>query len=379
MGKYDLAIAECSKAIRLDPLAWEAYLTRATAYRAIKDYERAIADASEAIRQAPTNKWLHYIRGEIYRETGKHDLAIADCTEAIRLDPTLYGAYANRAEACLALENYDQALTDCAELIRLAPADNSCGYQIRAKLYTRLGDNEKAVADARQVIKLTPKNPAGWLTLLDLELARGASVESVQALVAEAETALDGPVALEIVFQQAAWDLWSSRQGDYEETCREIAAQYADSTETTTLYLVARTAAVTKRPVVDTEQLVKMASRVVEGDQSAWYQHTLALCLLRDGRADAAIKRFHQSLEQTWSGAPANWLGLALAHAAAQHDSEAQEWLRKAQDWFRENPLDLTSTLHPHDRIECQLLLREAEERIGPNVSTKDNDTTEMP
>ncbi len=104
-------------------------------------------------------------------------------------------------------------------------------------------------------------------------------------------------------------------------------------------------------------------------------------CLLRDGQPDAAIECFNQSLGQRWTGAPVNWLGLAIAHAADGRRSQAQEWLGKAQQWFEQNPLDPTSPLPPTDRIECQLLLREAEELIErkSSIETEDNGMEETP
>jgi Flp pilus assembly protein TadD len=116
-----------------------------------------------------------------------------------------------------------------------------------------------------------------------------------------------------------------------------------------------------------------MASRVVEPQPQPWREHTLGLCLLRDGQADAAIERFHSSLDKkSWdNGVQANWLGLAIAHAAGGRVSEARDWLRKAEEWFAQNPLDPASELYPVDRIECELLLREAERLLETSEEEK--------
>jgi tetratricopeptide (TPR) repeat protein len=130
--------------------------------------------------------------------------------------------------------------------------------------------------------------------------------------------------------------------------------------------------------VVETKQLVDMATRAVEADTTAWRQHTLGLCLLRDGQADTAIEWFNRSLTENWPGAPVNWLGLAIAHSAGGRDSQAQDWLKKAQEWFGQNPLDPTSELPPTDRIECQLLLREAEQLLGEPEQEKHDTAREQ-
>jgi Flp pilus assembly protein TadD len=171
-----------------------------------------------------------------------------------------------------------------------------------------------------------------------------------------------------------------NRRAEYEKICREAASKYADTENLSELDLVARAAALTNEPVLETEQLVEMASRVVEAQPQPWREHTLGLCLLRDGQADAAIERFKSSLDKkSWdNGMQANWLGLAIAHAASGRVSEARDWLRKAQEWFAQNPLSPASELHPVDRIECQLLLREAEQLLGKSEQKKHDTESEQ-
>jgi tetratricopeptide (TPR) repeat protein len=54
-GDFDSAIAEFTKAIRLDPAAAAAYNNRGFAYRRKRDYDRAIADFTDAVKLAPDN------------------------------------------------------------------------------------------------------------------------------------------------------------------------------------------------------------------------------------------------------------------------------------------------------------------------------------
>ena len=243
------------------------------------------------------------------------------------------------------------------------------------------GKLDEAIACYRQAIEVEPKNVSAWLKFLDVQLLGDASAETAQSLVAEAEAALGRPAALEVLYQHSAWNLSSNRQAEYESNCREIAAQFAESTDPRTLHLVARVGALANDPAIETEQLVQMARRSVEASPAPWHQHTLGLCLLRDRQEQAAIEQFNRSLAQTWGGAPLNWLGLAIAHSADGRVSESQEWLKKAQDWIGQNPLDSKSKLHPHDRIACQLLLREAEQLIGQasKSSTEDHDLEKRP
>jgi tetratricopeptide (TPR) repeat protein len=86
-GDYDRAIADASKAIRLEPRYAPSYVTRGEAYRMKGEYDRAIADASEAIRLEPKSPFAYRVKGTACRQKGDFSSAITDLTEALRLDP----------------------------------------------------------------------------------------------------------------------------------------------------------------------------------------------------------------------------------------------------------------------------------------------------
>jgi tetratricopeptide (TPR) repeat protein len=54
-GDYDQAIADCTRAIRLDPNYADAYSNRGAAYVIKGNYGRAIADWEAALRINPNN------------------------------------------------------------------------------------------------------------------------------------------------------------------------------------------------------------------------------------------------------------------------------------------------------------------------------------
>jgi tetratricopeptide (TPR) repeat protein len=87
---YDLAIAECSRAIEIDPGYTLAYLTRISAHMERKDYDRVIAECSEAIdgrlEKRASNITDYYSRralAHLYKS--EHERAIADSTKALEL------------------------------------------------------------------------------------------------------------------------------------------------------------------------------------------------------------------------------------------------------------------------------------------------------
>jgi tetratricopeptide (TPR) repeat protein len=58
-GKYEKAVAEFTRAIKLDPNYADAYSNRGNAYAAIGQYDLAIADHNKAIELDPEEAFLY--------------------------------------------------------------------------------------------------------------------------------------------------------------------------------------------------------------------------------------------------------------------------------------------------------------------------------
>jgi esterase/lipase superfamily enzyme len=87
-----------------------AYMNRALAYKQAQQVDLAIADYSKAIELQPNFALAFIRRGALYVETGKYDLAIQDLTQALQLEPNSLDAYRYRAQAYRA-----KGLTSSAE------------------------------------------------------------------------------------------------------------------------------------------------------------------------------------------------------------------------------------------------------------------------
>jgi len=77
----------------------EEYVWRAYAYNSKGQYDLAIAECSKAIELAPNLADAYAQRAYAYNRKGQYNLAIADCGKAIELAPNLADAYAQRAYA----------------------------------------------------------------------------------------------------------------------------------------------------------------------------------------------------------------------------------------------------------------------------------------
>ena len=101
---YDHAIADCSKAIEIDPNSVVSYSNRGFAYNGKGMYDHAIADCSKAIEIDPNYSSAYNTRGVVYIGKEEYDLAIADFDKCISLNPSYMIARENRAVAILLKE-----------------------------------------------------------------------------------------------------------------------------------------------------------------------------------------------------------------------------------------------------------------------------------
>ena len=117
----DRQLRGCTAYIRLGKGSPEnlatAYLNRANVYAQRTKYDLAFADYSAALVLDPSNPLIPYNRGNAYFDTRQYERAIADFSRAIVLDGSFALAYFNRGlaqeelgDTAAATENYRRAL-----------------------------------------------------------------------------------------------------------------------------------------------------------------------------------------------------------------------------------------------------------------------------
>lgn len=112
--------------------------------------------------------------------------------QAADLDPTLSEARTALAEIALyVLDDQQQAEAEGLAAVRINP-DNLGARRILSRVYTlrsRLGDEgfdrpsaDKAVAELRELIRLSPRDAEAWALLAEFHLRQGRDAEAVEAL-----------------------------------------------------------------------------------------------------------------------------------------------------------------------------------------------------
>ncbi|KAI8593966.1 hypothetical protein BDZ88DRAFT_3091 [Geranomyces variabilis] len=141
----DQGIVDLSKAIKLDPDYFEAYITRASYYQMQGDYQLAIEDCTEALRVEPTSIRAYLLRGACNCKLLQFDIALADFGQAINIDRTSHYAFYNRAVTYQLMHDYENAVKDYSIVMLLYNDSNA--YRNRGLIYWEQGDTENALLD----------------------------------------------------------------------------------------------------------------------------------------------------------------------------------------------------------------------------------------
>jgi tetratricopeptide (TPR) repeat protein len=121
--------------------------------------DRALNDFTEAVRASSKAGGSLLNRSRIYNQRHEYDRAIADVNQAFEAGLSDYGkrvGYNERGYAYQAKGDNDRAIADYAESIRLDP-DNSFALTARGNAYFAKGDFDRAIADYDRVIALDPE------------------------------------------------------------------------------------------------------------------------------------------------------------------------------------------------------------------------------
>jgi tetratricopeptide (TPR) repeat protein len=164
-GDYDVAIAQYSAALQ-KPL-WNqqkalVYTNRGHAYNSKRQFADAIADHTKAIRLNPRLSYAFAARGYAYFERGELDKALVDFTESIRLDPNSDSAYYNRGLLRDRRGEFPDALTDFDEAVRCSP-ERADRLVARALCYLAMNDFDRALASFDGAIAAEPGNAMPYL------------------------------------------------------------------------------------------------------------------------------------------------------------------------------------------------------------------------
>jgi tetratricopeptide (TPR) repeat protein len=149
-GDYNQAVSDCGRATKLTPNVAINFYNRGRSYGAMKD-DRALADFTRAIKINPKHDESYRERAEIYVERRQFDKAICDYTKAINIDPKDANYYNGRAWAYFKASKAALGLPDAQRALELRP-DDANALDTRGHIYEALGKRDEAIADFRKAL-----------------------------------------------------------------------------------------------------------------------------------------------------------------------------------------------------------------------------------
>ncbi len=181
-GRRDEAVAQLDAAVALEPGLAFLYRLRARLHLEGKDFDAALQDAGRAIAaevqsgSAPTLARDYVEKGRVLYLCRRYGEAVAACDEALKLRPNFAPAHLQRADAALRLGQYREAADSLDAYLKNGGKPQAGVYQARAVARAELGDPAGAIEDCTVALTLKPDDPdAIRLTRGWAYLGRGAA------------------------------------------------------------------------------------------------------------------------------------------------------------------------------------------------------------
>jgi tetratricopeptide (TPR) repeat protein len=201
---YDRALHDFGEAIRIDSTFAKAFANRGAVYGAKQDFDRAIDDFTRVLALEPRSANAFADRAGMHRLNGEHDEAIRDYSEAIRINPAFGDAILNRGITLAGTSRCADAIADFTRAIELSESEpgtgtgtrnagtaialvdrgvcrekagrddlalqdysahleieprSHYGLELRAALYFRARQYDRALADFAQALVVNPSSP----------------------------------------------------------------------------------------------------------------------------------------------------------------------------------------------------------------------------
>lgn len=150
----EMAIEDCTQALRHDPELTGSYSIRAAAKSYLGRHDEALADFERVLRVNPRDFWALSRRGQTYWVMGRFDEALADLDRAIDIEPASAWTISQRAETYRLTKRYDKALADFDRAVDLDMEGDAWTIGGRGQTLIEVRRYDEALADFNRAIEL---------------------------------------------------------------------------------------------------------------------------------------------------------------------------------------------------------------------------------
>ena len=159
-GKYEAAVKELERALKIEPLNSDAHRLIADAYIKLNKLSYAEETYRKAIELKP-GYWDNYYRlGLFYLRTGSLDKAEKYLQKAVELSPLNYRLYRDLGTAYFLMERFQKAISAYSRSIDIEP--NSASYSNLGVLYSDQKDYRKASKNFEKALELNNRQYVLW-------------------------------------------------------------------------------------------------------------------------------------------------------------------------------------------------------------------------
>jgi WD40 repeat protein/tetratricopeptide (TPR) repeat protein/tRNA A-37 threonylcarbamoyl transferase component Bud32 len=233
-------------------------------------------------------------------------------------------------------------------------------YTRRGRLYLRLGQGDKAVADFSRVIERAPRDAAAWSDRADALAGLGQWERAGADLRKAIELA---PEDWRQWNRLASVSLAAGNADGYRTACETLLQTLDKTPNLLDAAIMARTLVLAPSAVADATQPLRVVEKSVAAfSKNHPYFGILGAALYRAGKYDAAVQRLGETIAAPGQrGQAGDLLFLAMAqHRLGRHD-EARKSLDKALSSMDEKAV---AGLGWESRVEWDVVRREAEALI---------------
>lgn len=196
--EYKKAIKECTKSIERtkDDKKRALYFgLRGYAYLGNGQIDLSLADCTKALDIDPKDISVHITCGRAYAGKGEYDMAIEYINRAIEMNQGKYQGHASnafyeRGNAYMGKKQFDLAILDYSKAIELKP-HSARFYNARGAIYALKGENEKANSDFRKAITVNPQFLTSYYNMARLFSRKGNTNDACRFLMKATDLGYD--------------------------------------------------------------------------------------------------------------------------------------------------------------------------------------------
>ncbi|MEN8191342.1 MAG: tetratricopeptide repeat protein [Bacteroidota bacterium] len=171
-GEIRKAIDEYTIAIKQNPNDFEAYVSRAVAYKRARNYEGSLEDYDSALELKPNDKVILIDIGDVKYQLKDYKGAIEAYTKYIEFRPNEARTYSARGVSKSMTNNLEGSISDFNKAIQLDPT-NAEYVANRGISYRGLGKIENAISDFEKATEIDDEYYPAFNMLGDIYFQRG--------------------------------------------------------------------------------------------------------------------------------------------------------------------------------------------------------------